>query len=125
MRSCGRARTRWRRPVEDGSGTVLALSLVAAIVVGILFTAALSNVAFAHAKAQNAADFAALAAASWEQLEGDGCKTAGGIAKRNGADLTSCRIRDEDALVTVSVRPRVLGLLWQVSAHSRAGPVSP
>ena len=112
-----------RRPDDRGAATVFAVACLAVL---LLIGSALGVVAAmvrAHRTAQAAADLAALAAASALARGRDPCGSAADIAAANGAELLSCTIDGQDALVTVEVAgPRWLGQDGDLGAEARAGP---
>ena len=116
------------RPHDEGSGTVAVLGIVAVLATCCLMAAALFQGAAARHRAESAADLAALAAA---QAVIDGrtsgsCSAAEGLASRNGAVLTSCVVRGEEAWVTTAVNVRgVLAGLGPATARAHAGPGGP
>ena len=113
------------RPDERGAVTVFAVACLAVL---LLIGSALGVVAAmvrAHRSAQAAADLAALAAASAVARGRDPCGSAAQIAAANGAELQSCEIDGQDAVVTVEVTgPRWLGQEGDLTAEARAGPAS-
>jgi secretion/DNA translocation related TadE-like protein len=108
---------------ERGAITVFAVACLAVL---LLIGAALGVVAAmvrAHRAAQSAADLGALAAASALARGRDPCGSAADIAAANGAELLSCEIQGQDALVTVEVTgPHWLGQTADLTAQARAGP---
>lgn len=113
---------------ERGSGTVMALAVIAVVLSLGLGAIGLIQAQGASGRARSAADLAALAGAtalSSVISPGDPCATAGRVAQANGARLTSCRISGEDVSVDVVVPVSVLGLARQAGASARAGPVNP
>ncbi|MCD9199646.1 Rv3654c family TadE-like protein [Aeromicrobium wangtongii] len=72
-----------------------------------------------------AADLAALAA-SQASVEGrDGCRVARSIARRNGAELTRCRMDYDVATVTArATSPPWWGGRWATEQRARAAPES-
>ncbi|MCR2051335.1 flp pilus-assembly TadE/G-like family protein [Actinomyces bowdenii] len=113
---------------ERGSGTVMALAVIAVVLSLGLGATGLIQAQGASGRARSAADLAALAGAtalSSVISPGDPCATAGRVAQANGARLTSCRISGEDVSVDVVVPVSVLGLARQAGASARAGPVNP
>lgn len=110
---------------QRGSATVLVLAMAGVL---LLVGAALGVVVAmvrTHRLAQSAADLAALAGARAAQLGGDPCGQAAEIARANGARLTACS--SEGSVVTLRVTvpgPHWLGQSADLSADSRAGPVS-
>ncbi len=112
-----------RRTDDRGAVTVFAVACLAVV---LLIGSALGVVAAmvrAHRTAQSAADLAALAAASALARGRDPCRSAADVAAANGAELLSCAIDGQDALVTVEVAgPRWLGQDGDLGAEARAGP---
>jgi secretion/DNA translocation related TadE-like protein len=98
---------------DDGVVSVLMLSLLALAALLCLAVADAANVLLARARAQTAADAAALAAAAvqWRvsASSGDPTLRAQEVAEANGAQLESCAcaLRDEAAVVTVSIATRI------------------
>jgi secretion/DNA translocation related TadE-like protein len=99
---------------------------VACLAVLLLIGSALGVVAAmvrAHRGAQAAADLAALAAASAHARGRDPCAAGAEVAAANDAELLSCALVGDDALVTVEVAgPRWLGQTGDLTAQARAGP---
>jgi secretion/DNA translocation related TadE-like protein len=103
---------------DDGVVSVLMVSLLALAALLCLAVADAANVLLARARAQSAADAAALAAAAVQwRVSGsrdDPTLAAQTIAEANGAELESCscELRDDSAVVTVSIgtRIRMLGV---------------
>ncbi|MHA7135485.1 Rv3654c family TadE-like protein [Oerskovia turbata] len=111
---------------ERGSGTVLALGLIAVVLVLGLALAALASAQAARGQAQAAADLAALAAATARQRGVDACPTASQTALRNGATVVACA-EQGDGAVRVDVTREATGwagALGTARAAARAGPVS-
>jgi len=74
----------------------------------------------AQARADTAADLAALAGADALAVRsGDPCPIAEEVARRNGAQLAACAVSGRDVIVTVAVDA---GALPPVSGRARAGP---
>jgi secretion/DNA translocation related TadE-like protein len=98
---------------EHGVVSVLMMSLLALAALLCLAVADAANVLLARARAQTAADAAALAAAAvqWRvsASTGDPVLRAQEIAEANGAVLESCscELRDDAAVVTVSIATRI------------------
>lgn len=117
---------------DEGSGTVLVLSLVAVVAVLAMSVGLLGTVVLARHRAESAADLAALAAADLflDPLTpapggagGDPCRQARIVAEANGARLVECR-GDLASAVTVRVAvalPGALGPLGPAFAVARAG----
>lgn len=105
---------------DAGSGSVLALAIVAAIVSLALSTMTLSSAYAARQRASAAADAAALAAADVRLgvVTGDPCAVAGRVVRAHDAALVTCAI--DGAVATVEVAVDVLGVPIRVA--SRAGP---
>lgn len=115
---------------EDGSGTVLALTIIAALLVVTVVIAGLIGVVSANRKASAAADLSALAAADAYRglTEGDPCAVAADLAERHGARLESCTFPDRPETVEVTVAVPVagpMGVLGPARARARAGAERP
>lgn len=110
---------------ERGSGSVLVLGLVAAVVVGVLLLAVLGGAVAARHRAQTAADLAALAAAevSLGRRSGEPCTAARAVAVANGGRLVRCEAHEDGSvLVTVTVAPAgPVARLGTAKASARAG----
>lgn len=110
-----------RRPAaEDGSGTLLAVALVGAMLVFTgVFLPLLGMLAAGHS-VRGAADAAALAAADTASgaVAGVPCDRAAETARLNDAVLVDCDL--EGLVASVSVR-RSVGVL-DVRSRARAGP---
>jgi len=123
VRTVGRPR---RRPVEHGSATLLAVSVLGLL---LLVGAALAVVAVmvhAHRVAQSAADLSALAGAGAWGRGHDPCTVAAAVAADNGASLTSCTVEGLEVVVGVNVAgPHWLGQTHDLAAAARAGPARP
>ena len=118
-----------RRP-EDGSGTVLALTIIAVLLVLTVVIAGLIGVVSANRRASAAADLSALAAADAYRglTEGDPCAVAADLAERHGAHLESCMFPDRPETVEVTVAVPVagpLGMLGPARVRARAGAEHP
>lgn len=103
---------------DDGFATVAVLGLCGVLAVTGGLVAVLGEVAVARHEAAAAADLAALAGAA-RVLDGTACTAAGGVARRNGAVLTSCVLEGLVVDVTVSVEA---GRWGTTRARARAGP---
>lgn len=115
---------------EEGSGTVLALTIIAALLVVTVVIAGLIGVASANRRASAAADLSALAAADAYRglTEGDPCAVAADLAERHGAHLESCTFPDRPETVEVTVAVPVagpMGALGPARARARAGAEHP
>lgn len=100
-----------------GVAVIGLLTLVA--VVGFAVVALVAG----HRRAQAGADLAALAGAGTLRDGGDPCAAAGRIARRNGAELVSCAVRDRDVRVVVEVRlSGLLGRDHALRGRAVAGP---
>ena len=118
-----------QRP-EEGSGTVLALTIIAALLVVTVVIAGLIGVVSANRRASAAADLSALAAADAYRglTEGDPCAVAADLAERHGAHLESCTFPDRPETVEVTVAVPVagpMGMLGPARVHARAGAEHP
>ena len=115
---------------EAGSGTVLALTIIAALLVVTVVIAGLIGVVSANRRASAAADLSALAAADAYRglTEGDPCAVAADLAERHGAHLESCTFPDRPETVEVTVAVPVagpMGALGPARVRARAGAESP
>ena len=115
---------------EAGSGTVLALTIIAALLVLTVVIAGLIGVVSANRRASAAADLSALAAAdAYRRLtEGDPCTVAAELAERHGAHLESCTFPDRPETVEVTVAVPVagpMGALGPARVRARAGAEHP
>lgn len=124
-KSSGLARSAEEQP-EEGSGTVLALTIIAALLVMTVVIAGLIGVVSANRRASAAADLSALAAADAYRglTEGDPCAVAADLAERHGAHLESCTFPDRPETVEVTVAVPVagpMGALGPARARARAG----
>ena len=118
-----------QRP-EEGSGTVLALTIIAALLVLTVVIAGLIGVVSANRRASAAADLSALAAADAYRglTEGDPCAVAADLAERHGAHLESCTFPDRPETVEVTVAVPVagpMGMLGPARVRARAGAEHP
>ncbi|MDM8085598.1 flp pilus-assembly TadE/G-like family protein [Cellulomonas cellasea] len=112
---------------DEGSGTVLALGLVAVVLTVMLALGLLVGAQSGRSRAQTAADLSALAGA--ELLRGgDGpaqveraCEIAGEVARRNGGELRDCR-PDGGRVLAVSVARQTSA--GEALAVARAGPAA-
>ncbi len=115
---------------EEGSGTVLALAIIAALLVLTVVIAGLIGVVSANRRASAAADLSALAAADAYRglTEGDPCAVAAELAERHGAHLESCTFPDRPETVEVAVAVPVagpMGMLGPARVRARAGAEHP
>lgn len=124
-KSSGFARPAEEQP-EEGSGTVLALTIIVALLVVTVVIAGLIGVVSANRRASAAADLSALAAADAYRglTEGDPCAVAADLAERHGAHLESCTFPDRPETVEVTVAVPVagpMGVLGPARVRARAG----
>ena len=115
---------------EEGSGTFLALTIIAALLVVTVVIAGLIGVVSANRRASAAADLSALAAADAYRglTEGDPCAVAADLAARHGAHLESCTFPDRPETVEVTVAVPVagpMGILGPARVRARAGAEHP
>ena len=115
---------------EEGSGTVLALTIIASLLVVTVVIAGLIGVVSANRRASAAADLSALAAADAYRglTEGDPCAVAADLAERHGAHLESCTFPDRPETVEVTVAVPVagpMGMLGPARVRARAGAEHP
>lgn len=124
-----KATSKNQRP-EEGSGTVLALTIIAALLVVTVVIAGLIGVVSANRRVSAAADLSALAAADAYRglTEGDPCAVAADLAERHGAHLESCTFPDRPETVEVTVAVPVagpMGALGPARVRARAGAEHP
>lgn len=99
---------------DEGSATVTATGIIAAVVALALAVAALgAHVAYAH-RVRVAADLAAVAGAGALYRGADYCGAARSTAEANGADLRACTFDAGDVVVEAARRGS--------EAAARAGP---
>jgi secretion/DNA translocation related TadE-like protein len=105
---------------ERGSGSLLAVALMGAMVALTALIVPLFAVLAVGQSVQNAADAAALAAADTASgaIAGVPCEAAARAASLNGASLVSCAV---DGLVASVVAARRVGV-FDLSSPARAGP---
>lgn len=118
----GRMRPRGLEPrsqEERGSGALLAIGIIGAVVALAAVLIVALSVHAAHTRASVAADAAALAAANVAsgRIQGDACEVAGRVAAAHGAQLGGCESQFLESTVTVHVDA---GLLT-CAASARAG----
>lgn len=111
------------RAAERGSGSLLAVALIAGTLALTMLLVPLYIVLVAKQRVAGAADAAALAAADVAIgiVPGVPCEHASVVAHANGAALSGCR--QDGAIVTVRASIIVLGL--PVAALATAGPAPP
>ena len=117
---------RRRAAGERGSGTVLVLGVIGVLLALAVGVTALIRAQAAAGRARLAADLAALGGATALNsitAPADPCVVAGGVARANGAALSSCAVTGEDVVVEAAVRVQVLGVDRTATAAARAGPV--
>jgi secretion/DNA translocation related TadE-like protein len=99
---------------DDGAVSALMLSLLALAALLCLATADAANVLVTRARAQTAADAAALAAAAAQWRGEDPAAVARSVTQRNGAELDRCECEPhgDSAVVDVGAptRVRMLGI---------------
>ncbi len=115
---------------EEGSGTILALAIIAALLVLTVVIAGLIGVVSANRRASVAADLSALAAADAYRglTEGDPCAVAADLAERHGAHLETCAFPNRPETVEVTVAVPVagpMGVLGPARVRARAGAENP
>lgn len=111
---------------ERGSGTVLALGLVAVILMVMVALGLLAGAQSGRSRAQTAADLAALAGAGRLAVRGGAdvaaaCVIAGEAARRNGGVLRDCAHEGGGVLVVAVERRTSVG---KAHATARAGPAT-
>ncbi|WP_349899573.1 Rv3654c family TadE-like protein [Parafrigoribacterium soli] len=111
---------RTARGSDHGSGSILAVAIVAAMLALLVMSVPLYVVLSAKQRAASAADAAALAASSVALgiVPGAPCAAAASVSAANGAMLQRCA--PDGAIVTVRVSVFALG--FEVPATATAGP---
>jgi secretion/DNA translocation related TadE-like protein len=109
------------RDGDAGSGTVVAVGVLGALMALALATVAVSSVLVERAAAAGAADSGALAAADVAAgfAPGSPCSAAEEVVVAAGAALTRCDVTGTTAVVEAERRDGPLGLA--VTARARAG----
>ncbi len=104
--SIGRARDR-------GAATVLATTLAGVLLVLVALGSLVGDLLMSRARAAAAADLAALAAVPLSPRGPEvACRTAGLIARDNGATMVACDVVGSQATVRVSVAPQSVAMRW-------------
>lgn len=111
---------------EEGSGTVLAVGIIAALLILATVIIGFAGVSTANRRAAQAADLAALAAADALRgiTPGDPCDIAAQVARDNNANLVGCALADRPETVDIRVSSAVQGpfaFLGDAQGTSRAG----
>lgn len=112
---------------DRGSGTVLTLALIGAVVASLIIAQAVVIAVLAAGRARTAADLGAIAAAgafASGQSAPAACRAGGTIVTRNDATQRRCSVSASGVSIIetrVVVRLPLLGLR-QVAASARAGP---
>ena len=94
---------------EEGSGTVLAVGIIAALLILATVIIGFAGVSTANRRAAQAADLAALAAADALRgiTPGDPCDIAAQVARDNNANLVGCALADRPETVDIRVNSAV------------------
>jgi len=109
---------------ERGAAVVIGAGAIAVLVFVAMICGGVVAIVLAHRQAQAAADLASLAGAAALQRGGDACGAASGMAGRQHAVVSACRVEGPALSVTAVVElPAALGG-GQVAARARAGPAS-
>ncbi|MDO4883605.1 MAG: flp pilus-assembly TadE/G-like family protein [Rothia sp. (in: high G+C Gram-positive bacteria)] len=111
---------------EEGSGTVLALSIIAGVLILTVLTLGAAGAYTAHRRAATAADLSALAAADTLRglSGGEPCVNAARIAQENGATLAACTEPSRPDTMDVRVNVPITGpfaFLGEAKGQARAG----
>ncbi|MEO7753284.1 MAG: Rv3654c family TadE-like protein [Terracoccus sp.] len=111
-------------PVEHGSGTVLVLIVLGALLAATTGGLVLAQAVVASHRARVAADLAALAGATaLRDGSSSPCARGAAVAADNGATVRSCRAGG--LVVEMVVAVAVRGWPDPATARSRAGPAAP
>ena len=105
---------------EEGSGSILAIGILSAVVILAATSIPLYAVLATKSQTQAAADAAALAAADVRRgvTGGFPCDVAERVARANKAELTECEL--DGYIATVEVARHVLG--FELRSTATAGP---
>ena len=118
-------RGEWRRPGDRGSGTVLVVGVVGALLALVVTALGVVSAVLASHRAQSAADLGALAAAG-VLVRGDppgaASALASSVAGRNGGSVASCRTGADLSVEVVVEVSAALPRVGTATARSRAGP---
>ena len=111
---------------EEGSGTVLAVGIIAALLILATVIIGFAGVSTANRRAAQAADLAALAAADALRgiTPGDPCDIAAQVARDNNANLVGCALADRPETVDIRVSSAVHGpfaFLGDAQVHRAPG----
>ena len=106
---------------QAGSATLIALALTVFVTFAGVMALDVGLLVVARARAQTAADLAALAALTPANA-GQGPGAAGAVAAANGAELVACSCGPTEAVVTVRTRVGMLpaGMALTMTARARA-----
>lgn len=108
---------------ERGSASLLGVAAIGVLMLMTMAAVFACGLVVAHRQAQAAADLGALSAAIAHQRGDEGCGPATAVAHKHGAELRSCAITDDIAVVRVSVAsPTWWGFSYDLQAEARAGP---
>jgi secretion/DNA translocation related TadE-like protein len=109
---------------ETGVATVAAATTVGLVLLVAAVLLQVGLVIAAKHRVQAAADLAALAGSAASLRGDDGCAAARTVARRNGADLASCRA--DLAVVTLTTESSTASVVWGArfltQAKARAAP---
>jgi secretion/DNA translocation related TadE-like protein len=110
---------------DRGSGSILAVSILAAMVTAVGVLLPTTAVAVGRARASNASDAAALAAADVASglLPGSPCEAAEVVAAANGATLSACSVDGTTVTVEASVGAGIL-VVHGVSTAGQPAPTA-
>ncbi|MRJ75356.1 hypothetical protein GEV29_02285 [Aeromicrobium sp. SMF47] len=108
---------------ERGAVTVHAATIATLLVIAALVVVQVAGLVRMRHRVAAAADLAALAASQASVAGEDGCSAARAIARRNDAELVSCRMDYDVATVTARAeRPSWWGVAWSTEQKARAAP---
>jgi secretion/DNA translocation related TadE-like protein len=108
---------------EHGSATVHAAAVAVFLVVAAIVLLQVGSLVRMRHQVAAAADLAALAGSQASVRGEDGCAAARTIARRNGAELSACRMDFDVATVNArAVSPPWWGSRWVTNQDARAAP---
>jgi secretion/DNA translocation related TadE-like protein len=111
----------WQGAREQGSGTILAIVLLAVVFAFGMFAVAIASAHETRWQAQIAADLGAIAGATALRTGFNACEIAGQTVVRNHASLVSCAVHPFGQVV-VSVQKNLSSWGAGASASALAGP---
>lgn len=111
---------------ERGHITVMMAAVISIAIMLIGIVATIGSIGVSHARADNAADFGALAAAATKyglnSFSGQPCEAARVTVEQNGAHMESCTAFGADYRIVVRIDTVGVQFLPAIYGYARAGP---